>query len=230
MTSPQTPVKLATPVWNAFCRHAHDLLRIGYQEALSRIRTESEEEQDITGYICASLKKWLRANPGEYDCFDVHEEPPVELSGKAGKHRPRADIIITYTAKNRPEFCFEAKRLHRKKATAARYTGTDGMGCFISERYAGCYAEGAMIGYVQTDTIERWLNELQKRVRKEEVALHLERVETSVNFASAFPLEWASLHHRKTHGSIRLFHIMLDCQRKHEDAPRPPILHISRQT
>lgn len=218
MTSARVSPKLTTPFWAAFRRHSHNLLAIGYREALPRILNEPEEETDITGYICVALKKWFRANPGKYDGFDVHDDPHVELAGKTGKRRPRADIIITYTAGIRPEFCFEAKRLHRTKARAAHYTDAEGMGCFISGRYASSYAEAAMLGYVQTDTLERWHGELQERVQQEGVELNLEGTEAAINFASAFPLEWASMHRRSGHVSMRLFHIILDCRKSgHEE-------------
>ncbi len=213
MTAPRVSPKLKTPVWAAFRRHSHDLLAIGYRESLPRILVEPDEETDITGYICAALKKWFRANPGKYDAFDVRDDPHVEQAGKTGKRRPRADIIIAYTAGIRPEFCFEAKRLHRTKAVAARYTDAGGMGCFINGRYASSYAEAAMIGYVQTDTMERWHTELQQRVQNEANELKLERAAASVTFESAFPLEWASTHRRDGRSAIRVFHILLDCRK-----------------
>src|ERR1035438_671029 len=189
MTASRLSPKLTTPVWSAFRRHSHSPLAIGYQEALPRILKEPDEETDITGYICEALKEWFRAHPKESAGFDVHDDPPLKQSGKTGKRRSRTDVIITYTAGNRPEFFFEAKRLHRKKAVGSRYTDTDGMGCFISGRYASLYAEAAMIGYVQTDTKERWHGELQQRVQNEAAQLKLESTELSVTFASAFPLE-----------------------------------------
>ncbi len=213
MTAPRVSPQLRTPIWTAFRRHSHNLLAIGYREALPRIRAESDEETDITGYICVAMKEWLRANPGKYDGFDVHDDPPVEQAGKTGKRRPRTDIIITYAAGVRPEFCFESKRLHRTKAVAARYTGAGGMGCFISGRYASSYAEAAMIGYVQTDTMERWCAGLQQRVQNEAVDLVLESTNSSLTFESAFPLEWASTHRRAGLSPVKLFHIVLDCRK-----------------
>lgn len=213
MTASRLSPKLTTPVWSAFRRHAHLFLAIGYQEALPRILNEPDEETDITGYICEALKDWFHANPEESAGFDVHDDPPLKQSGKTGKRRSRTDIIINYTAGSRPEFFFEAKRLHRKKAVASRYTHADGMGCFISGRYASRYAEAAMIGYVQTDTDERWHSELQQRVQNEAAELKLEGSETSVTFVSAFPLEWASTHRRGEHGPVRLLHILLDCRK-----------------
>lgn len=213
MSVPPMSPKLTTPFWKAFRRNSHDLLALGYREALPRIRTEPDEETDITGFICAGLKNWLRANPGKYDSYDVHDDPHVELPGKTGKRRPRADIIITYTAGTRPEFCFEAKRLHRTKARASKYTAAGGMGCFISGRYASACTEAAMIGYVQTDTLERWHGELQQRTQDETADLKLESTEAAVKFPSAFPLEWTSTHRRDRHCPVKLFHILLDCRK-----------------
>lgn len=213
MTAPRVSLKLTTPFWAAFRRQSHRLLAIGYREALPRILSEPDEETDITGYICEALKDWFRANPREYVGFDIHDDPHVKQAGKTGKRRPRADIIITFTAGIRPEFCVEAKRLHRTKAVAARYTNAGGMGCFISGRYASNYAESAMIGYVQTDTLQHWRGELQERLQKESGDLKLERVEPCVKFESAFPMQWASTHRRDGRSSIRIFHVLLDCRK-----------------
>src|SRR5438270_7791437 len=165
MTSLSISSKLKTPVWTAFRRHCHRFLAIGYHEALRRIHTDPDEETDITGYICEALEKWFRTHPEQSSCFFVKDDPPVSGTHKTGKRRPRTDIIIGYAAGNRPEFCFEAKRLHRTKAIGSHYTGAGGMGCFISGRYASKCREAGMIGYVQSDTLEQWQNDLQKRVQ-----------------------------------------------------------------
>jgi hypothetical protein len=213
MTAPRLSPKLTTPVWAAFRRRCHRLLAIGYREALPRILKEPDQETDITGYICEALKVWFRQNPNDSPCFDVHDDPPLAGSGKTGKRRARTDIIINFTAGNRPEFFFEAKRLHRKKAPGSRYTEAGGMGCFISGRYASNYGEAIMIGYVQTDTLEQWHGELQGRVQSESKELNLERTEALVKFDLSFPLEWASTHRRNRLGSVRLFHVLLDCRK-----------------
>lgn len=217
MTALRLSPKLTTPVWAAFRRHCHHFLAIGYQEALPRILTEPDEETDITGYICEALKDWFRAHPKESAGFDVHDDPPLRQSGKTGKRRARTDIIITFAAGVRPEFFFEAKRLHRKKAVGSRYTAAGGMGCFISGRYASNYTEVAMIGYVQTDTLERWHGELQERVQDEGGDLKLETTEAGVRFESAFPLEWASTHRRDERSAVRVFHILLDCRKPNNE-------------
>jgi hypothetical protein len=218
MTVPRISSKLKAPVWAAFRRHCHRFMAIGYREALSRIRNEPDEETDITGYICEALDDWFRNHPTESFGFFIKDDPPLGGAGKTGKRRSRTDIIISYAAGIRPEFFFEAKRLHRKKAVASRYTSSDGMGCFISGRYASLYAEAAMIGYVQTDTMERWHGELQQRLSDERNELKLEITEPCTGFESAFPLEWTSTHRRNGNGLLKLFHILLDCRKvDHEE-------------
>jgi hypothetical protein len=213
MTVRRIPATLRAPVWAAFRRHCHRFLAIGYREALLRIMNEPGEETDITGYICEMLEVWFRNHPTMSFGFFIKDDPPLGGRGKTGKRRPRTDIIIGYAAGVRPEFFFEAKRLHRTKAVSSRYTSSAGMGCFIDGRYAGGYAEAAMIGYVQTDTMERWHVELQQRVRDEGSELKLESVEASTGFESAFALEWASTHRRDGNELLRLFHILLDCRK-----------------
>jgi hypothetical protein len=213
MTESHLSSKLTTPVWAAFRRRCCQFLAIGYQGALPRIQNEPDEETDITGYICEALEDWFLRNPKEAAGYFVKDDPPLGKSGRTGKRRPRTDIIIGYAAGVRPEFFWESKRLHRKKATASRYTGSGGMGCFISGLYAKNYHEVAMLGYVQTDTLEQWQAELKERVKSEAKDLNLENMENSMKVDSAFPLQWVSVHHRDQSGAIRIFHFLLDCRK-----------------
>jgi hypothetical protein len=205
--------KLKVPVQAAFRRHCHKFLFIGYREALRRIRAQHDEETDITGYICEALEKWFRNNPRHSVGFFVKDDPPVPETSKTGKRRPRTDIVIGYAAGMRPEFCFEAKRLHKTKATSSRYVGAEGMGCFIGGIYAHQYDEAAMIGYVQTDALEYWQMSLQERVRDNKRQLKLVDIDTNLNFEFALPLEWSSKHRRQSGQSITLFHLLLDCRK-----------------
>src|SRR5204863_1279105 len=121
MPSSQISPNIARPVWAAFRRRCHQFLAIGYQNALIHIKNDPDEETDITGYICHALEKWFRANPKESFLFFIKEDPPISYQGRTGKRRPRTDIVMSYAAGTRPEFFFEAKRLHRTKALSSRY-------------------------------------------------------------------------------------------------------------
>jgi hypothetical protein len=171
MTRSKISPKLAVPVWTAFRRHCHRFLAIGYQRALPRILDERDEEPDITGYICEAIKDWFLANPTESFGFFVVDDPILSGNKRVGKDRFKTDIIISYATGSRPEFFFEAKRLHRTKAIASRYSGEGGMGCFINGRYASQWNEAAMIGYVQSDSLEYWHEALQL-VAPEKVRRH----------------------------------------------------------
>ncbi len=70
-----------------------------------------------------------------------------------------------------------------------------------------------MIGYVQTDTLEQWQIDLQRRVQDEAQQLKLESTDANLSFESALPLEWSSTHGRHGNSSIRLFHLLLDCRK-----------------
>ena len=203
---------LTLPAWAAFRRHCHRFLAIGYKEALHRVQSEPDEETDITGYICEALEEWFRAHPDESLSFFIKDDPPLRGSGRTGKRRPRTDIIITYAAGERPEFFFEAKRLNCTKA-ASQYTGENGMGCFVGERYARQCYEASMIGYVQSESLEHWQNALQIRVDKLRSDLNVEEISTATSFKDSFPLEWSSTHRREATDPVRLFHILLDCRK-----------------
>jgi hypothetical protein len=213
MSRSRVSSQLANPTWAAFRRHCHRFLAIGYRQALPRIQSEPDQETDITGYICEAIDNWFREHPEESFVFFIKDDPPLSGGGRTGRRRLRTDIIISYAAGNRPEFFFEAKRLHHTKAIASRYIGEAGMGCFISGRYASNCHEAAMIGYVQSDTPERWQVTLQLNVEKRRKDLQLDRIINGVSFAESFPLEWTSCHRRSSLPALSLFHIVLDCRK-----------------
>lgn len=214
MFHPKISAKLTAKFWEAFRQQCHRFIAIGYQQALARIQNEPDQETHITGYICEAIKDWFLANPKESQVFFVIDDPVLSDGKRRGKARLKADIIISYAAGARPEFFFEAKRLHKKKAPAVRYIGNEGMGCFISERYASKWQEAGMIGYVQSDTLDFWQVTLQEKVEADSQNLEVAQIEKQVSFSQAFPLEWTSTHRRKQTTPIRLFHILLACHKK----------------
>jgi len=212
MSRPRISPKISVPVWTAFRRHCHKFLAIGYEQAILRIQNGPDEETDITGYLCEAIDEWFRAHSADSFCFFIQDDPPIGGTERTGKRRLRTDIIIGYAAGDRPEFYFEAKRLHRTKAGASRCSGLEGMGCFISGRYAKRYCEVAMIGYVQSDTPEHWHAALQSKIKKDQYQLKVDNIEKSVCFLDSFPLEWASTHQRDGLTPVKVFHILLDCR------------------
>ena len=212
MNRPRISPKLTLPTWAAFRSHCHRYIAIAYQQAVSRIRNEPDEETDITGYICEALEEWFRCHPDEPLPFFIKDDPPLRGTNRTGKRRFRTDIIISYAAGKRPEFYFEAKRLNNTSA-ASQYTGAKGMGCFISGRYAPECREASMIGYVQTKTLDYWQSVLQSRVGSLRPDLQVDEITTPTTFRNSFPFEWSSSHRRTATIPVRLFHILLDCRK-----------------
>ena len=69
--------------------------------------------------------------------YDIHDDPPQNIAGRFGKHRPRIDIEFLRVIK-RAATSFS----HRGKAVISsevgqRIFGDDGLGMFVAGTYAG---------------------------------------------------------------------------------------------
>jgi hypothetical protein len=197
----------------AFRIKAHLLISRGYIGALSRIESDSHEETTITGYISEAINNTLRS----FDCpiwcedFSVMENRPVERKGCEGKKRPQPDLIIEGNMRGRPEYVFEAKRLKKNGFGTGKYLDQDGLGCFISGKYAARYDEAAMLGYIQSDSPMHWQAEIREKINQKKTHLNLISVRQDIEIISDLPYEWLSVHSRDgMERSISIFHIFLD--------------------
>lgn len=209
----QPDVEYFGPFSNAFRINAHTLIYWGYKEALSRITHDSHEETTITGYISESLKNRLRTldGPRWYKKFSVIENRPMEKEGCEGKKRPMPDLVIEGNMPGRPEYIFEAKRLKKTDFGIGKYLGEDGLACFINGKYAARYDEAAMIGYIQSDSPNYWLTDIQKKIQQKESDLNLTSLREKVEVINDLPDEWMSIHARESiERSIFIYHILLD--------------------
>lgn len=198
---------------NAFRKAAHTLIRWGYRGALTRIKHNSHEEPTITGYIYETITNRLRAIDCPVWCedFSVKEDPPEKMKGREGRNRLRPDLVIEGTMQGRPEYILEAKRLKKDSFGAGKYLGDDGLGCFVSGKYAARYDEAAMLGYIQDYSPSGWKTDIREKINQQESQLHLVSLSQEVNIISDFPDEWKTAHHRAVIGrSISIFHILLD--------------------
>ncbi|MDM8539759.1 hypothetical protein QUF90_01600 [Desulfococcaceae bacterium HSG9] len=197
---------------NAFRKHAHLLVAWGYSDTLSKIKSDNEEEPAITGYIAHSIKKRLRDGPPWCKHYFVRDDPPVEQEGCSGRKRPRVDMIIEANMKGRPEYVFEAKRLRKNGYGPSKYIGSEGMGCFITGRYASRYKESAMLGYVQSDSSDYWKAKVKAAIDKNATQLELNGLQQDITVIDDLPYEWFSVHTRQGLGSyVKIYHILLDC-------------------
>ncbi len=191
----------------------HQLIAWGHTSARHKIQSTNEEETNITGYITEAIRAQLRTNrPPWCVYYFVHEDSPIAANGRSGRSRPRPDIIIETNLGGRPEYVFEAKRLRTNGFGANKYIDSDGMGCFISGRYASRYDETAMLGYVQGDSLTHWKDQVTKAIDGNAKQLCLKSSQYDNTVIDVFPLEWVSEHERVNLGrSITIYHILLDC-------------------
>ena len=200
----------------AFRKNARHLIYAGYSAGRAKIMTNKHEEEHITEFIVCGIKDWMRRRDRPSWCkyYSVHEEAPVSREGKHGKSRPRTDIFIELTSRlERPEYVFEAKRLRTKGYGAGKYIGVGGMGCFTEGIYAEGYSEAAMLGYVQSNTLNEWKKRVMKSITENAVSLYLQSPQHDEVVIPDFPLEWVSEHVRYNGKglSLRIYHILLDC-------------------
>jgi len=199
-----------------FRRQVHHLIAWGYQDALPRIQSVEIDETSITGFIAEAIQDRFRARDCPRWCsrYAIKDDPPVKTKGRSGRQRLRTDIIIECSrTPGRPEYVFEGKRLKKKGFGASKYVGTEGMGCFIDGRYASRYNEAAMLGYVQSDSVNHWQIRVRQSIERNAKSLLLKPPQRDVRVIDAFPLEWASEHERKGIARpITIYHILLDCR------------------
>ena len=107
---------------------------------------------------------------------------------------------------------FEAKLLKKRMNTVSGYTGSDGMDCFISGKYAERYDEAGMLGYVQSDPLAEWKDKVKRKIDRDAQKLSLTGSQRDEQVIGDFPLEWVSEHNRNSvRRSITIYHILLDC-------------------
>lgn len=198
---------------SSFVRIVHRLLAEACKTLPRTLSTE--EEPSITGMVVQRMNAFLEARNAPRWCgrLSVHDDPPLNVGSALGKRRPRIDIEVeSVVGRPRPRFHFEAKRLYRSQS-ASDYTGADGLGSFISERYGRSHSAGGMLAYVQTDTVDVWISK---------IAARLDADRTSTGLAARGPV-WEAFEppdhalpsfrsqHRRKSGPIILFHTFLVC-------------------
>lgn len=200
-----------------FREDAHQLVAWGYQDARHLIAPD-REETEITGFIVEAIQARLSSPETDerFDRYSLKEDNPVPGEGRTGKRRMRIDIIIESSSrprhKPRPWYTFEAKRLCHPSHPISNYTGEEGLLRFIRGRYAVAYPEVAMLGYVQTDTVNHWVAELTERFENDAAnQLAIVARLSRVTIHSDLPDEWSSRHTRITGTPLTVFHLFLDC-------------------
>lgn len=85
--------------------------------------------------------------------FQVRRELPID-DPATGDELGRIDLCLLHGNDEDVYFAFECKRLNvtfpsgKFESLAAAYVGPEGIGCFVSRKYAAGQQHGGMIGYV----------------------------------------------------------------------------------
>ncbi|HEY1352160.1 MAG TPA: hypothetical protein VGF67_21290 [Ktedonobacteraceae bacterium] len=107
---------------------------------------------------------------------------------------------------------FEARRL-RAQGSVNNYLGADGLGCFLSGKYASESDEAGMLGYVQCDDVDIWVTRLQSAIDQDsrnKNELLLLSPQRKMPVIDEFHQEWISRHSRETGRNIVIHHVLLD--------------------
>lgn len=149
----------------AFVREVHRLLFAGYARMIDPHLRAADQEEDISGDLCAEMECVVESEPWAA-AYIVHNEKPLNDGVRKGKSRFRIDIEVQQSLHRgrRPVFRWEAKRLGPNNGTDG-YLGPDGLGCLADGRYTHGHESAGMLAYVQNRTHWRPLIErgLQKR-------------------------------------------------------------------
>ena len=197
----------------AFVRNCFILLLRGYA-GLKSHNLQTAEEPHITGEIVRSIREVLEAENAEpwMQDFDIHDDPPQNIAGRFGKHRPRIDIEFVRALRGpRPHFHIEAKRLSRA-GSINEYLGDEGLGMFVAGTYAASEASAGMVGYVQTENSHTWLARLTRDFASRSTRLRVcETFRSSLDCQDIAPVQ-ISGHERmsKALGRIDIYHLLLE--------------------
>ena len=153
-----------------FIQQVHTLIKLGY-DRLKPTQYASEEETAITGDLVESIKavldypspsaQWMRF-------YFADDDPPVNEPRRRGKQRRkgrtrrRIDIRLESSEVSpRTRFRFECKRLGAGNGVS-RYLGSEGLGCFLTAKYAREDHRAGIVGYVQSDDEKTWAQRIAK--------------------------------------------------------------------
>lgn len=193
----------------SFLANVHLLLFLGHLRARGRIHCNCEEDE-ITGFLTEALEIEMD-RPDFFGLYEVREQKPVHSPTRAGKRRQKIDLVLGgKDPRGKREFCCEAKRLKTSTNAIGKYTGDEGMGCFVNCEYAQDQPMGAMLGYVQSSTMSYWHGELVRSLATTE-DLNIQSPLSAVQVIDQLSEEWFSVHQRVNGQPMTIYHIFLDC-------------------
>jgi hypothetical protein len=195
------------------------LLVVRAHRALETRSLPGAEEPEITGLLVKSARDLAEMEDADpwLEHLEIIDDPPQnDNPERLGKTRPRIDIEFVRTGRGqRPRFHLEAKRLYRSDSVG-EYFGPRGLEMFLNGTYASRWSSAGMLGYIQTDTHARWLENIRKGFLSRKTELNV--CADQDGWKSA---EWPedglseideSCHNRipPTLGKIEIYHLLLE--------------------
>jgi hypothetical protein len=180
--------------------HAVQLIWMGYHRVPMGAFATLEEDE-ITGELVREIKLAQQdpSAPEWVDHYVVQEQTPQNVPNVFGKRRPKMDIEFERNGRGeRPHLGFEAKRLGHAHAIGD-YLGHEGLAAFLTGYYLTSAGECGMIGYVQSQDVDHWLNRLSQAFARDAVK-HCLAAGTKLESASADPM---AIHHLSRHVDSR---------------------------
>jgi hypothetical protein len=211
---PTGPERFRKEYTRSFLEAVHAVLFAAVKR-LQRRALMGFDEVAITGVLVRELNAIVQSPraPTRGFLLSIHDDPPIDAGVKTGKRRPRVDIQIEKVSPGpRIRFSFEAKRLRKDSPSSrAEYIGEDGLGCFVSGRYAAHVPWGGMLGYVESGGMKDWIMSVGDAIaRKGSLECFLEGHWNSPEFSFQHAPCRCSRHHRQGQADVLIFHSFLD--------------------
>lgn len=197
----------------SFRRHVHALLVMAY-DRLDRCRLAEADEPSITGELVRAMRQAMAEDraPRWVTKYSIRDDPPLDSPGRYGRSRPRVDIEFEKVQRGpRPCYHWEAKKL-KGGSSCASYVGDEGLGCYLSGKYARDHREAGMLGYVLTHDELAWAVKIQKKLEEnpEESGLVEGGTWTHVNVVPQLAHSYRTKHKRRAGGRlITVYHALL---------------------
>ena len=199
-----------------FRHQCHQLIAFGYRAIRGEGHSESKEnfitqrlKQAIqTGQSDGVLPKWA-------DHYSVQDQIQVDVPGREVDERPIIDIHLeSNESRRRPVYHFEAKRLRTARTDSlSEYVGKGGLGMFLVEKYGRMGDEGAMLGYVQSESPAYWAEKISGKLQPDPPGNHRLTADgtwTRVSLIAELEHTYATRHTRPTLHNITIYHTLLD--------------------
>ena len=168
-----------------FRQHCLCLIGKGYATLDCQL-LKSREEPDVTGCLVNAIEMVMQAKeaPKWASRYSIKDDPPISISGKYGKDRPRADLAFEWVRRGkRPLLRFEAKWIGNKKRSLGSkkgYLGDEGIGSFLSGYYPAEIGYAGMLAYVHSEDSDVWGKKIENKLSAMAEQLKIRKVNGQV--------------------------------------------------